>query len=81
MREQFRRHQQGQWCGREHHLLQRAVVVIGLEQTLQSQHAREHGTDPQHTGRDLSQGVGLGPNAQRKQGRDDDKEKHRREKR
>src|SRR5690606_23113466 len=63
---------------RSQQVIERAVFVIGLEQTIEREKGRQERRDPEDAGRDRGQSLTLGADAERKQRNgDDEKREHR----
>ncbi len=77
MSDHFRQRQQPEGMGHQHHLLQGAVAEIIAKQPLQGEHGSQQGRHPDDTGGNAGQQLGLGPDAERKQGDDDEEEPER----
>jgi hypothetical protein len=72
-------HQQGQRSGRQAHLLESSVLVVGCEQAVEGQHGGQQGGDPQHARGNAPQHGGFRPDAQGKQADHDHEEEQGRE--
>ena len=77
MRRDLADDQHGQRRWRQHHLLQRAIGVILLEQAIERKHAGQQRRYPQDARSDPSEHFALGADTQWKQTDDHDKEAKR----
>mgnify|MGYP001555412747 CR=1 FL=1 len=74
MGEDFADHEQRNRLGREQHLLEGPVAMIGREDQFERQHRGEQGANPQNTWRDQAQRIQFRADAQRKEADDDGEE-------
>ena len=76
VREAFHQHDEFERRLAGEHEVERAVLVVGLKQPVQSQKRREQGGDPQDRGADARQKVQVRPDGEGRDGDENEKEDH-----